>query len=246
MLIKNMTPATIKSMLSRDSIFHHINNSTGEKGMVYNAVLQRWEGNEHVLAHFSNPSTTTLPLHPTHKDNHSHHHHTNSIPSGLALGLRDQNTLPRHGSPPRPALISQVNGMKGPRIERGMVFDPDRMKWLKVDPRSLTNTFDHNQLTPGSVSMDDEEDPFAGIEDLPDEKSKVAAGAGGANKENEVGPAADWALGEEFDLGPTFIKRQRAEEHEWRRWTEKWFAPSGGHQQGEEWKWAIRRVAERS
>ncbi|KAF2421196.1 hypothetical protein EJ08DRAFT_519202 [Tothia fuscella] len=238
MLIKNMTPGGP--------------NVKNEKGMVFNAILQRWEGNEHVLSHFSNPSTTTLPLHPTHKDNFSHHHHTSSIPSGLALGLRDQNTLPRHGSPPRPALISQVNGMKGPRIERGMVFDPDRMKWLKVDPRSLANNFESNQLTPGSVSIDDEEDPFAGIDDLPDEKSKIAPGAGGANKENESGTGGDWALGEEFDLGPTFIRRQQSEEKEWRKWTEKWFAGAASNGQvaardgGEEWKWAIRRVAERS
>jgi hypothetical protein len=253
MLIKNMTPggANIKSMFQLStSGTQQSNQLTDEKGMVYNAVLQRWEGNEHVLSHFSNPSTTTLPLHPTHKDNFSHHHHTNSIPSGLALGLREQNTLPRHGSPPRPALISQVNGMKGPRIERGMVFDPDRMKWLKVDPRSLANNFDSSQLTPGSVSIDDEDDPFAGIDDLPDEKSKIAPGAGGANKENEAVSGADWAIGEEFDLGPTFIRRQQSEEKEWRRWTEKWFssAASGqpGGRGGEEWRWAIRRVAERA
>jgi hypothetical protein len=218
--------------------------------MVFNAALQRWEGNEHVLATFNNPSTTTLPLHPTHKDNFSHHHHTHSFPSALALGLREQNTLPRNGSPPRPALISQVNGMKGPRIERGMVFDPDRMKWLKVDPRTLSNNFDSSQLTAGSVSIDDEEDPFAGIDDLPDEKSsKVIPGSGGANKENEAAGGGDWALGEEFDLGPTFIRRQRAEESEWRRWTDKWFSnepsmPFG--REREEWKWDIRRVAERS
>jgi hypothetical protein len=217
--------------------------------MIFNVMLQRWEGNDHVLTNFNNPSTTTLPLHPTHKDNFSHHHHTNSFPSAFALGVREQNTLPRHGSPPRPALISQVNGMKGPRIERGMVFDPDRMKWLKVDPRTLTNNFDSSQLTPGSVSIDDEEDPFAGIDDLPDEKSsKVMPGSGGANKENEAG-GGDWAIGEEFDLGPTFIRRQRAEETEWRRWTDKWFSNEPSMPFGrphDEWKWDIRRVAERS
>jgi hypothetical protein len=250
MLIKNMSSTgNIKSKFSNIMIFaSRADMAIAEKGMVFNAVLQRWEGNEHVLDTFNNPSSTTLPLHPTHKDNFSHHHHTNSFPSALALGLREQNTLPRHASPPRPALISQVNGMKGPRIERGMVFDPDRMKWLKVDPRSLTNNFDSSQLTPGSVSIDDEEDPFAGIDDLPDEKSsKVIPGSGGANKENEAG--GDWALGEEFDLGPTFIRRQRAEESEWRRWTDKWFSnepsmPFG--REREEWKWDIRRVAERS
>lgn len=249
MLIKNMSSTNnLKSMSS--AIIHEnvANIGLDEKGMVYNAVLQRWEGNEHVLTHFSNPSTTTLPLHPTHTTNHSHHHHTNSIPSGLALGLRDQNTLPRHGSPPRPALISQVSQARGPRIERGMVFDPDRMKWLKVDPRTFADP--RKSLSPGSVSIEDEDDPFAGIDDLPDESKKITAGAGGANKENEGagGGAAmgdEWALGEEFDLGPTFIKRQRVEEADWRKWAGSWF-PNGeawvDERGAEEWKWSIRRV----
>lgn len=211
--------------------------------MVYNATKQQWEGNENMIYNFpDNPSTSTLPLPPTHNANHSHHHHTNSIPSSIALGPRELNTLPRHGSPPRPALISNVNQNRGPRIERGMVFDPDKMKWLKVDPRQLEA---HQALTPGSVSMEDEDDPFAGIDDLPDERSKVAPGMGGVNKENASAADDDWNLGEEFDLGQRFIKRQRVEEVEWRKWTEKWFTNGEPRpSQGENWKWEIRRVAE--
>jgi hypothetical protein len=107
--------------------------------MVYNPQLQRWEGNEHALTKFENPSTSTLPLHPTYKDNHSHHHHTNSIPSTIALAPRDHNAGPRHGSPPRPALISQISTTRGVVVERGMVFDPQRMTWLKIDSRTLAN-----------------------------------------------------------------------------------------------------------
>lgn len=214
--------------------------------MVYNATRQAWEGNDHVVYNFpDNPSTSTLPLMPTHDLNHAHHHHTNSIPAGLVLGIRDQNTLPRHGSPPRPALISNVNQQRGPRIERGMVFDPDRMKWLKVDPRQSMDPT--HPATPGSVSIEDDDDPFAGIDDLPDERAKVMAGAGAANKENDSTMGGDdWALGEEFDLGQRFIKRQRVEEVAWRQWTERWF--EGGERRNEEnqdWKWEIRRVAER-
>lgn len=248
-LIKTMTSATnLKSELPEPCEVIFANKSIDDKGMVYNAALQRWEGNEHALTHFNNPSNTTLPLHPTHNANNSHHHHTNSTPSALALGIRDQNAIPRHGSPPRPALISQVTQTRGPRIERGMVFDPDRMKWLKVDPRSFGDP--NKPLSPGSVSMEDDVDPFAGIEDLPDESRKITPGAGGANKENERSvtgaPMSDeWALGEEFDLGPTFIKRQRTEEAEWRRWAGSWF-PNGeawvDERGGEEYKWSIWRV----
>jgi hypothetical protein len=226
--------------------------------MTYNPNLQRWEGNEHALTKFENPSTSTLPLHPTHKDNHSHHHHTNSIPSSLALGPKDLNVgpptaPPRHGSPPRPALISNINATRGVVVERGMVFDPAQMKWLKLDARSLAAAKADPALLaagasaglgPGSISVEEEEDPFAAIEDLVDERNaKVAPGAGGikatssSNKENE-----DWIVGEEFDLGPAFVKRQRAEEAEWRRRAERWMI--GRETMGMEWKWEIRRVAE--
>jgi hypothetical protein len=211
--------------------------------MVYNAAKQQWEGNENMVYNFpENPSTSTLPLPPTHNINHSHHHHTNSIPTGIVLGTREPNTLPRHGSPPRPALISNVNQNRGPRIERGMVFDPEKMKWLKVDTRQLEN---NNALTPGSVSIEEDDDPFAGIDDLKDERSKILPGMGGVNKEN-ASMDDNWNLGEEFDLGQRFIKRQRVEEIEWRKWTEKWFV--GGERrrnEGESWKWEIRRVAAR-
>lgn len=129
-----------------------------------------------------------------------------------------------------------------------MVFDPDRMKWLKVDPRTFADP--NKALSPGSVSIEDEEDPFAGIDDLPDETRKITPGAGGANKENEGSAAGasmgdEWALGEEFDLGPTFIKRQRTEEAEWRRCAGSWF-PNGeawvDPRGVEEWKWSIRQV----
>lgn len=137
-----------------------------------------------------------------------------------------------------------------------MVFDPDKMKWLKVNPKELAahnaDPTNPNPLTPGSISGlgdDDDDDPFAGIDDLPDERSKIAPGMGAANKENAGagGMDDDWNLGEEFDLGQRFIKRQRTEEVEWRRWTEKWFPSGGGARvdEGEGWKWEIRRVAER-
>jgi hypothetical protein len=218
--------------------------------MTYNPTLHRWEGNEHALTKFENPSTSTLPLHPTHKDNHSHHHHTNSIPSALALAPRDLNAAPpRHGSPPRPALISNISATRGVVVERGMVFDPQQMKWLKIDARSLAAAnvdpavlAAGGALGPGSISVEEEEDPFAAIEDLVDEKAaQVAPGAGGIKDTGKVNE--DWIVGEEFDLGPAFVRKQRAEEAEWRRRIGAWMV--GREAMGEEWRWEIRRVAER-
>jgi hypothetical protein len=239
----SMAPAPKSKFALMQGTVQLANHSLDEKGMVYNAAKQQWEGNENMVYNFpDNPSTSTLPLPPTHGINHSHHHHTNSIPTGIVLGTREPNTLPRHGSPPRPALISNVNQNRGRRVERGMVFDPEKMKWLKVDSRQLDAA---NPLTPGSISIEEEEDPFAGIDDLPDERTKVMPGMGGVNKEN-ASMDDDWNLGEEFDLGMRFIKRQRVEEVEWRKWTERWFVNGERRpDEGESWKWEIRRVAER-
>jgi hypothetical protein len=245
MLIKHIGSNASKSKSSCLTILSMVTNGLlDEKGMVYNPSLQRWEGNEHALTKFDNPSTSTLPLHPTHKDNHSHHHHTNSIPNVLALAPRDHNLgPPRHGSPPRPALISNVNATRGIVVERGMVFDPQRMTWLKLDSRAIANDpfLIGSGLGPASISVEEEEDPFAGMDDLVDEKTaKAQPGVGGiksVDKENE-----NWAVGEEFDLGPAFVRRQRAEEAEWRRRVERWM--TGRETIGDEWRWEIRRVAE--
>lgn len=214
-----------------------------EKGMVYNPSLQRWEGNEQALTKFENPSTSTLPLHPTHKENNSHHHHTNSIPNILALAPRDQNIPPRHGSPPRPALISQISQTRGVVVERGMVFDPQKMTWLKIDSRAIANDpmLMSAGIGPASISVEEEEDPFAAIDDLVDEKTaKIAPGAGGIHAAS--GKENDWTVGEEFDLGPAFVRRQRAEEQEWRRRVDRWMAPR--EHLGDVWRWEIRRVAD--
>lgn len=215
--------------------------------MVYNPTLQRWEGNEHALTKFDTPSTSTLPLFSTHKDNHSHHHHTHSIPNTIALAPRDHNAGARHGSPPRPALISQISTTRGVVVERGMVFDPQRMTWLKIDSRTISNDpmLAHTLQGPPSISVEEEEDPFAAIEDLVDERNaKIAPGAGGIRasmgKENE-----DWVVGEEFDLGPAFVRRQRNEENDWRRKVEKWMGNGSEESMGDSWRWEIRRVAER-
>ncbi|KAI9815685.1 MAG: hypothetical protein M1827_002081 [Pycnora praestabilis] len=188
------------------------------KGMHYNPTLFRWEGNENALAPFD------VPIPPPHASPLSPH-------SGLK------------GETPRPALITNVSAAQGVQVVGGMVFDPQRMCWLKMAPAS-------NPLSP-SVE-EDEDDPFAGLDDL-EERKDVESKKGGSKDtgdgEAKVGGVADeWLVGEEFDVGPEFVRRQREEEERWRRKVEGWVGRGREEVEGmcvtgrEEWRWAIRDV----
>lgn len=142
-----------------------------------------------------------------------------------------------------PALIANVGATKGVQMEGGMVFDPQRMCWLKMAPQpSLNRTgSSSNPMSPDVIDEDD--DPFAGLDDL-DDGSK--AGKSIACDESLTGTTAkgsslmedEWLVGEEFDVGPEFIRRQRAEEERWRTKVEGWVGE--GIVRDERWKWAIR------
>lgn len=124
-----------------------------------------------------------------------------------------------------------------------MVFDPRRMCWLKLGPGAGANG---DPLSPSAT--EDEEDPFAGIDDIPDEKSPAPPGArdssgpGFGSSSTGAGTENMQALvvGEEFDLGPDFIRRQREEEGNWRRRVEGWMIDSDVL--GEGWRWDIREM----
>jgi len=224
--------------------------------MIYNPTLNRWEGNEEALVPFSHPntSTTTLALTtastptfapPGHPLGHSHDR-SQSI-SHIALSSiqnAHRNVSSRavkiapisSPSPPRPALISQISVPRTTQYEGRMVFDPVKMTWLKA-PRVS------NDAKSPSVDLDDEEDPFAGIEDFKDDHSTT----GGIGLNNGGTPKVDDPsfVGEEFDLGPSFIRRQREEENNWRRKTEGWvgFLRDNGESKSDGWRWAIRKFA---
>jgi hypothetical protein len=264
-LIRQMTQPNTFSKLRAPWSLHVANPLADEKGMVYNPTMQRWEGNEEALASFTtlpNTSTTTLalttastptfappghPLNRPHDRSHSMSH--NALSSIHAAQKSFSSRMAKIAppppaqavpmpvpSPPRPALISHISAPRGVLHEGRMVFDPVKMKWLKAarhsnDPRSPSE-FD-----------DDEEDPFAGIEDFKDNESV----AGRSNAPGDVGSpdVQDPSfVGEEFDVGPGFIRRQREEEAIWRRRVEGWVG--GLRETGEQrggWKWAIREFA---
>lgn len=109
-------------------------------------------------------------------------------------------------SPPRPALISNVNTCKKSiQVVNGMVFDPEQMCWVKL-----------------SDDAESEADPFEGLDDLEDASTKSASVSGTGFMH---GPG-HFSVGEEFDVGRQFIKRQRDEEVKWRQQVQGWI--SGG------------------
>lgn len=134
----------------------------------------------------------------------------------------------------------------------GMVFDPQRMCWLRVAPGQSTRKGDI-----ATISPEDDEDPFADFEDLEENprssKSRVSLATGTprcANfdalngeepSEPENDSSDDWVIGEEFDVGPEFVRRQRAEEEKWRRKVELWVGNERDHM-GDEWRWAIKAM----
>lgn len=180
----------------------------GEKGMVYNPQTLRWEGNENTLAQFDIP-----PL------------ETPSPSTNTQTSYMDRQHGPST-SPSRPALIAHVPTGNGHNIQvqNGMVYDPQQMKWLKVKGgRDVSG-----QLSPSVTDADDEEDAFAGIEDLKDENTPVpgAGGLGGLASPLSLAAGGAGELHEEFDLGPRFCRIQEEEEQAWRRKCEHWFVPS--------------------
>lgn len=111
------------------------------------------------------------------------------------------------------------------------MFDPQRMCWLKLGA---------TPSDPRSPSIDDDDDPFGGIEDLQEAKPSVSTS--GAAGTRGVAGGSEWLVGEEFDLGPEFIRRQREEEAMWRSRVMGWFGAERDRQD-DRFKWAIREIA---
>jgi hypothetical protein len=148
---------------------------------------------------------------------------------------------------PKPALISNVGGIGGTQIVGSMMFDPQKMAWHKLPSSPSSKT---------GVTAAPEDDVFAGIQDLDDRPQRSAGpsradpldddwGAGDTgNQDDRSGEDSsdEWPITEEFDVGPEFIRRQRAEEEKWRRKVSKWVSEDRS-KLGDGWRWAIRDLA---
>jgi hypothetical protein len=189
--------------------------------MYYNPYTFRWEGNENDLTSFdapaSSPSTTSIPAH--------------AFKEGPNIYREKEN------STPRPALIQNVNSSQNVQVVGGMVFDPQRMCWLKMPSQQAKNKSDAGDTMDGFDAFDEDEDVFKDVPDLEDSPSKEVNDTG----RKSDGLKDEWLVGEEFDVGPEFVKRQREEEERWRRKCEKWV---GAEKQrgGDLWRWSIRDV----
>lgn len=194
--------------------------------MYYNPETYRWEGNENELSPFdapvSSPSIASVPAH----------------------SFREKPAVPvyreKENTTPRPALIQNVNSCQNVQVVGGMVFDPQRMCWLKLPTQSAQkNKSDAGDTLDSFDPFDEEEDVFKDVPDLEDHPTKAASEAGG--RKSEGGLKDDWLVGEEFDVGPEFVKRQREEEERWRRKCERWVG-DGLERGDDEWRWSIRDV----
>ncbi|KAI1461051.1 hypothetical protein F4805DRAFT_312363 [Annulohypoxylon moriforme] len=123
--------------------------------------------------------------------------------SPSVASLPPHATRDREGSASRPVLITNMTATKGVKRVGDMIFDPQNMRWVKADETpSLSND---------STSAMDDDDPFKDIPDLEDKDRNSTAGGQCRGSDD------DWLVGEEFDVGPEFIKRQFDEEGRWRR-----------------------------
>ncbi|XP_044724584.1 cytokinesis regulator [Hirsutella rhossiliensis] len=138
----------------------------------------------------------------------------------------------KEASTPRPALITNISATKGVQVVGGMVFDPQNMCWLKMGLPNHAKS-ETSDTMDGFNALDDEEDVFKDIPDLEDNAVEERDGRGSDIKD-------DWLVGEEFDVGPEFIRRQREEEDRWRKKCEKWIGQ--GSRDRDVWRWTIRHL----
>lgn len=204
-----------------------VNSAKSLKGMSWNPTLFRWEGNENALATFDVPAPSLQP----------------------SLMSLHSPVSPSAGK--APALIANVGASKGVQMSGGMVFDPCQMRWLKVGRGGVARP-DSNPMSPDAA--EDDEDPFAGLDDLDDgpvkpkcmERRNDSFGASAASeggRKNVLDEEEEQLVGEEFDVGPDFVRRQRVEEERWRSKVAGWVGEGIGREEGVAWKWGIRDKA---
>ncbi|KAH9893659.1 hypothetical protein F4778DRAFT_289995 [Xylariomycetidae sp. FL2044] len=179
-------------------------------GMTYNPVTYVWEGNENALNAFDVPASSPS---------------TASLPPYM---MREKES-----STPRPLLIKDMSASKGVKRVGEMIFDPQAMCWLKAGALTPT-TLRSDDPMEGFNALDDDDDPFKDIPDLEDkDKDSTEGGHGRVSDIRE-----EWLVGEEFDVGPEFIRRQREEEDRWRKKCERWGGAGGDDRTA--MRWAIR------
>ncbi|CZT48918.1 related to cytokinesis inhibitor byr4 [Rhynchosporium secalis] len=204
----------------------NLNNPKSIKGMYYNPYTYRWEGNENDLTSFDPPASSPS---------------TASIPSHMFREKENQVYREKENTTPRPALIQNITSSQNVQVVGGMVFDPQRMCWLKMPSQQANSKSDAGDTMDGFDAFDEEEDVFKDVPDLEDNATKESDEVSGRKSDGASTLKDDWLVGEEFDVGPEFVRRQREEEDRWRRKCEKWVG-ANLDRGGDDWKWSIRDV----
>jgi hypothetical protein len=106
---------------------------------------------------------------------------------------------------------------------------------LKIGHQDKTKS-DASDTLDGFEALEDEEDVFKDIPDLDDNNNVEEDRGEGGGRVSDV--KDDWLVGEEFDVGPEFVRRQREEEDRWRKKCEKW--AGRGPRDRDMWRWTIR------
>lgn len=199
-------------------------------GMKWNPSLYSWQGNEE---EFDQLEWNT--------DNHTQAPFANGPPP-LAAGVSASQTSPgsqANAAKVTPALICNPSGAsKAAHIVGGMVFDPERMCWLAARRQD-------------SACQDDDEDPFAGIEDLVERQFGVATPSfrsvssstwttEKALAELRAGDDDLPVVSEAFDVGPAFVARCRSEDAKCVQKVAAWVRVEGREEVGRNWCHEIR------
>ncbi|KAI1004594.1 hypothetical protein K3495_g3617 [Podosphaera aphanis] len=201
----------------------NLNNPKSIKGMYYNPSTYRWEGNDSDLSPFNSPCSSLNAAAPP------------PDPKESRRSYRENETFT-----PRPALIQNVKSTQNVQVVGGMIFDPQRMCWLKM-PSQRNRNFGSSDDGTNSLGFDDEEeDVFKDVPDLEDSRSRDCT----SDILNEDGLKDDFIVGEEFDVGPEFLRRQREEEERWKRKVLMWIQDGLDIDRGNaNWRWIIRDIA---
>ncbi|KAG6015800.1 hypothetical protein E4U54_002968 [Claviceps lovelessii] len=208
-------------------------------GMYYNADTFQWEGNENALRAFDAPLAT--PTSATALATAAAAAAAAAAATATAMTANHYQTRDKDMVTPRPALITNISATKGVQVVSGMVFDPQNMCWLKLGRHGKARSEATTDTMDGFDALDDEDDVFKDIPDLDDNNTteEERRGEGGASGRGRISDVKDdWLVGEEFDVGPEFVRRQREEEDRWRKKCEKWVGR--GPRDLDMWRWTIR------
>ncbi|RFU24901.1 hypothetical protein B7463_g11431, partial [Scytalidium lignicola] len=141
-----------------------------------------------------------------------------SAKTGLQGSSSQTKSKKSHSPLQKPQLIKPLSNLNNPKSVKGMFYNPVTFRW-EGNENDLT-PFDVPASSPTTAStpqdgfdaFDDEEDVFKNVPDLENPPSKEDDAGGGANGKKSEGLKDEWLVGEEFDVGPKFVRRQREEE----------------------------------